>query len=128
MNVDQNAVCALRSELLLDGTAMCLPMAHVMSVVDRKDLAGTVPARQGLALRTIRSLLDDGLMMVGDIVGASDEQVVPWDLTADGAMRRIRDLFVAHHDEPTLWDFTIWLQLTPAGERLAQTLLDGAAN
>ena len=114
----------LRNELLLDGTAMCVPMAHVESVINREHLAGTVVARQQLALHTIRSLLDDGLMKIGDILGASDERVVPWDLTIDAAMERVRDLFVDHYNERTLWDLTIWLQLPPAGERLARVLKD----
>lgn len=41
---------------------MCVPMAHVTSIINRKDLAGTVVARHELALRTIRSLLDEGLI------------------------------------------------------------------
>jgi hypothetical protein len=125
---DFNAENPLRNELLLDGTAMCVPMAHVESVINREDLAGTVVARQQLALRTIRSLLDDGLMKIGDILGASDERVVPWDLTIDAAMERVRDLFVDHYNERTLWDLTIWLQLTPAGERLARALKDESAD
>ena len=49
---------------------------------------------------------------------------VPWDLTIDAAMERVRDLFVDHYNERTLWDFTIWLQLAPAGDRLARALKD----
>lgn len=103
-------------------------MAQLTSVIDRKGLADTVSARQDLVLRTIRSLLDDGLMKIGDILGASDERVVPWDLTTDAAMDRVRDLFVDHYSERTLWDFTIWFQLTPTGERLARTLTDQPAD
>jgi hypothetical protein len=51
--------------------------------------------------------------------------VVPWDLSIDAAMDRLYDLFVGHYDEPTLWDLAIWLQLTPDGERLAESLEDG---
>ncbi|OBH59680.1 hypothetical protein A5682_00065 [Mycobacterium mantenii] len=112
----------LRNELLLDGLAMCVPMAQVTSVTKRNHLADTVVAEQNLVLRTIRSLLEDGLMKIGDILGASDERVVPWDLSIDDAMDRVVDLFVGHYDEPTLWDLTIWLQLTPEGERLAESL------
>lgn len=112
----------LRNELLLDGLAMCVPMAQVTSVTKRNHLADTVVAEQNLVLRTIRSLLEDGLMKIGDILGASDERVVPWDLSIDAAMEHFRDLFVGHYDEPTLWDLTVWLQLTPEGERLAESL------
>ncbi|OBC00339.1 hypothetical protein [Mycobacterium sp. 852002-40037_SCH5390672] len=112
----------LRKRLLLDGLAMCVPMAHVTSVMRREQLADTVAGQQDVVLHTIRSLLDDGLMKIGEILGASDERVVPWDLSIDAAMDRVRDLFVGHCDEPTLWDLTIWLQLTPEGERLAESL------
>jgi hypothetical protein len=120
-----NAEEFLRNELLLDGLAMCVPVAQVTSVMSREHLADTVAAEQNLVLRTIRSLLDDGLMKIGDILGASDERVVPWDLSVDAAMDRVHDLFVGHYDEPSLWDLAIWLQLTPEGERLAQCLKSG---
>ncbi len=122
---DINAEEFLRNELLLDGLAMCVPMAQVTSVTKRHHLADTVAAEQTLVLRTIRSLLDEGLMKIGDILGASDERVVPWDLSIDAAMDRLYDLFVGHYDEPTLWDLSIWLQLTPHGERLAESLKTG---
>jgi hypothetical protein len=115
----------LRMRLLSDAVGNCLPMAHVMSVMSREQLADTVAAEQNLVLRTIRSLLEEGLMKIGDILGASDERVVPWDLSTDAAMDRVHDLFVGHYDEPSLWDLAIWLQLTPEGERLAQSLKSG---
>ena len=103
-------------------------MAHVTSVMRREGLAHTPAARQDLALRTIRSLLDDGLIEIGDILGASDERIVPWDLSVDAAMERVYDLFIGHYDEPALWEFTIWLGLTPAGERLAHALIGQAVD
>lgn len=111
------AESALRKVLLSHALGNCLPMAHVASVLRPEDLGETLTDRQNVVLSTIRSLLDDGLMKIGNILGASDERVVPWDLTIDAAMDRVRDLFVDHYNERTLWDFTIWFQLTPAGER-----------
>jgi hypothetical protein len=119
---------SLRVRLLSDARGNCLPMAHVTSVMRREDLAHTPAARQDLALRTIRSLLDDGLIEIGDILGASDERIVPWDLSVDAAMERVYDLFIGHYDEPALWEFTIWLGLTPAGERLAHALIGQAVD
>lgn len=122
---ERSAQDRLRRRLLFDAVGNCLPMAHVTSVMRREPLADTVAAQQEVVLRTIRSLLDDGLMKIGDILGASDERVVPWDLSIDAAMDRLRDLFVGHYDEPTLWDLAVWLQLTPEGERLAGSLQSG---
>jgi hypothetical protein len=122
------AESALRAVLLSHAVGNCLPMAHIASVLRPEDLGKTLKEQQDVVLNTIRSLLDDGLIEVGDILGASDERVVPWDLTIDDAMERVHDLFVEHYNETTLWDFTIWLQLTPAGERLARTLTDESAD
>jgi hypothetical protein len=114
----------LRIRLLSDAVGNCLPMAHVTSVMRREQLADTIADQQDVVLRTIRSLLDDGLMKIGDILGASDERVVPWDLSIDAAMDRVYDRFVGHYDEPALWDLAIWLQLTPKGEQVAESVRD----
>ncbi|VAZ79268.1 hypothetical protein [Mycobacterium persicum] len=119
---------SLRRRLLSDAEANCLPMAHVMGLILREHLAESLTAQQDVALRTIRSLLDDGLMEIGDILGASDERIVPWDLSIDAVMKRIYDLLVRHYEERGLWDFTIWLGLTPAGKRLARELQGEAAD
>lgn len=122
------AESTLRNVLLCQAVGNCLPMTHIASALRPEDLGETVTDRQNVVLRTIRSLLDDGVMKVGDILSGSDERVVPWDLTTDDAMERVRDLFVDHYNELTLWDFTIWFQLTPTGERLARTLTDQPAD
>ncbi|RUP03450.1 MAG: hypothetical protein EKK34_18460 [Mycobacterium sp.] len=119
---------SLRRQLLSDAQGNCLPMAHIAGVISREKLADSLAAQQDLALHTIRSLLTDGLMEIGDVLGASDERIVPWDLSIDATMDRVYDLFVRHYDERALWDLTIWLGLTPAGERQAHRLRGEAAD
>ena len=60
-------------------------------------------------------------MVLGDIVGASDERVEPWDLSLDDAMAQTRDDYIVHHEDGS-WVFGIWLALTERGERAAQAL------
>jgi hypothetical protein len=72
-------------------------------------------------LRTVRSLIDDGLMVVGNIVGASDERVEPWDMLLDDAMARIHDEYVVHHDDQN-WVFRTWFALTARGQQAAEAL------
>lgn len=69
----------------------------------------------------VRSLIDERLMVVGRIVGASDERVEPWDMSLDDAMARIYDEYVVHHDDQN-WVFGIWFALTDSGERAAEAL------
>ncbi len=78
-------------------------------------------------METVRSLLEDGLVRIGDLPYPG-EKFTGWNLPIDAAMERVHDLFVAHHVEPALWGFRIWLGLTPAGEQLAQRLRNEAVD
>ena len=53
-------------------------------------------ARRELLFRTIRSLIEDALMVVGRIGGDDVERVDPWNLPLDDAMARIYDEYVVH--------------------------------
>ncbi|ETW26038.1 hypothetical protein MGAST_29585 [Mycobacterium gastri 'Wayne'] len=84
-------------------------------------------AQQQFALRTIRSLLEDGLMQIGDLPYPG-EKFAGWDVSIDAAMQRVHDLFVRRYDDRASWDLTIWLGLTPAGERQAHKLKGDATD
>ncbi|GAB7142371.1 hypothetical protein [Mycobacterium riyadhense] len=111
----------LRAELLVSGLYDYVPLVQIASTIAREDMAETLPAQQELALQTIRSLVEDGLVLIGDLPFPG-ETFAGWDLSIDAAMDRVYDLFVGHYEERQLWDLTIWLALTPAGERLAREL------
>lgn len=117
----------LRAELLTSALYDLVPLAEVESVIIHDNLAATLSAQQELALRTIRSLLEDELMELG-YLPYPGEKFAGWDLSIDAAMDRVYDLFVRHYDERTSWDLTIWLGLTPAGERQAHRLQGEAAD
>lgn len=107
-----NPADRLHTELLASGVDDLVPMALIESVIARDDLAATTSERQDLALSVMQSLVDDGLM-----------EFVGWErLSLDGAMARVRELFIEHHDDPGSWAFAIWLRLNEAGKRLAQDL------
>ncbi|MBY0388254.1 MAG: hypothetical protein K2X56_09170 [Mycobacterium pseudokansasii] len=117
----------LQAELLISALYDLVPLAQIESAITRDNLATTIPARQQFALRTIRSLLEDGLMQIGDLPYPG-ERFAGRDLSVDAAMERVSNLFVSKYDEPDLWEFTIWLGLTPAGERQAHKLKGDAAD
>jgi hypothetical protein len=110
----------LRDHLLCDAHGDCLPLIHVHSVV-KQEAGGSLPTRQEVLLRTVRSLIGDGLMVVGRIGGEDVECVEPWDLSLDDAMARIHQRYVVQHDDRD-WVFGIWFALTERGEQAAQAL------
>lgn len=111
----------LRVQLLRDSSGgECLSLAHVDHVA-RRMAPDSLTARQELLMGAVRSLIDDGLMVVGSIVGGSDERVEPWELSLDDAMARIYDEYVVHHDGRN-WVWRTWFALTDSGERAAEAI------
>jgi hypothetical protein len=115
----------LRDQLLRDALGDCLPLAHVDHVVAQHGGADSLSARQNLLESTVRSLLEDGLMVVGDIVGGSDERVEPWDMSLDDAMARLHDEYVVNYGDQN-WVFRAWFALTDSGEHAAEAVKTSA--
>jgi hypothetical protein len=116
----------LRTELLTSGLYDWVPLIEVKTAITHYNLAETLPAQQDLALQTIRSLLEDKLMQIGDLPGPG-EKLPAWKLPIDAAMKRVYDRFVRQYADPEVWEFTIWLGLTASGKRLAENLVSGGA-
>ena len=111
----------LRKELLTSGLYDWVPLAEVDSIILDNHLTETPSARQDLALNTIRSLVEDGLMEIGDLP-SQGSRLVAWDVSLDVALARISDRFVGHYDDTAMWGFSVWLGLTDAGEHVAREL------
>lgn len=118
-NSDDTVLVAVRDQLLQDALGECLPLAHVDGVVARACPDEQLSTQQEFLLRAVRSLLDDRLIVVGDIVGGSDERVERWDLTIENVIARIHDRYVDNYDDQ-IWSFNTWVALTERGERLAK--------
>jgi hypothetical protein len=120
---DRNAYERLRAELLIGGLSDWVSLAEVQQIISHFQLAEADSERQDLVLRTIRSLLNDGLMQIGELPGP-DRKFPAWE-PIDVAMDRLRERFVDHYAEPTSWDYSIWLGLTDAGRPVANALRAG---
>ena len=114
-----NAEVRLRKELLASGLEDWVSMAEVQTIISHLRLADTAQERQLLVLKAIRSLLNDGLMQIGDLPGP-DGKFPAWHGSVDAILERLSDSFVRHYDDPASWDYSIWLGLTDAGERAAR--------
>jgi hypothetical protein len=117
---DANAYDRLRAELLISGLSDWVSLAEVQQIISHFQLADTDRERQDLVLKTIRSLLEDGLMQIGELPGP-DGTFPAWE-PIDVAMDRLHERFVGHYNEPTSWDYSIWLGLTETGRPAAKAL------
>ena len=117
---DESAYQRLRAEMLTSGLSDWVCLAEVQRIISHFQLADNPSGCQALVVRTIRSLLEDGLMQIGELPGR-DEAFPAWK-PIDVAMDRLRERFVEHYTEPASWDLSIWLGLTEAGRPVAEAL------
>lgn len=109
----------LRGDILAGGLDDWVSMADVRGRITRRRLVETPPERQQLMLRTIRSLLQDGLVEVGDIPGPGDPGFLVWQGTVDEVMEQLTERIVGQWDDPDSWEYATWINLTPAGRAAA---------
>ena len=76
----------LRDDILAGGHDDWVSMAEVRGCISRGRLADSASERQQLMLQTIRSLLQDRLVEVGDIPAPGDPGFLVWPGTLDEVM------------------------------------------
>ena len=109
----------LRGDILALGQADWVSMADVRGQLDRRGLPAAPAERQQLMLTTIRSLLEDGLVELGDIPGPDDSGFLVWPGGLDSVMQQLADRIVGQWADPDAWEYQTWLNLTPAGRKAA---------
>jgi hypothetical protein len=112
----------LRGDILAGGLDDWVSMADVRGDITRRRLAATPSERQQLTLKVIRSLLQDGLVEVGDIPGPDDSAFLVWPGTIDEVMEQLTERIVGQWADPDSWEYATWLNLTAAGRAAAGRL------
>ncbi|MCP9274009.1 hypothetical protein [Mycolicibacterium arenosum] len=120
---DETPVQQLRHELLVSGLSDWVSLAEVQQIISHYQLADTDEDRQQLVLKTIGTLLDDGLMDLGELP-AQDNPFQAWK-PVNVALDRLKERFIDHYSDPTSWDYSIWLGLTDDGRSVAEALRAG---
>jgi hypothetical protein len=123
---EDNAQDILRVGILRSGHNDFVSMADVQACIFNGFLADLSTEQQELVVDTVRSLLEDGLVEVGDIPGRDDPGFKPWPGTVDEVMTQFVDRFVGRHDDPFEWQYTIWLNLTAKGQQASNAIVGKA--
>jgi hypothetical protein len=110
------AQVTLRDDILAGGHDDWVSMAEVRGCISRGRLANAASERQQLTLQTIRSLLQDGLVEVGDIPAPGDPGFLVWPGTIEDIMEGLTERIVGRSDDPDSWEYSTWLNLTPKGQ------------
>lgn len=116
---------ALREAILIGGYDDFVSMADVQADICGGLLMDMSTEQQLLVVETVRSLLKDGLVEVGDIPGRDDAGFITWPGTVDEVMTQFVDCFIGSQEDPLQWQYRIWLNLTEKGQRVSAELVDG---
>ena len=87
---EDNVRDTLRDDILASGHDDFVSMADVQACIFGGLLAELSTEHQQLVVDTVRSLLEDGLVEVGDIPGRDDPGFKPWLGTVDEVMHTLR--------------------------------------
>lgn len=109
----------LRADILAIGVDDFVSMADVQACIYDGLLADFSSETQQLVVNTVRSLLEDGLVVVGDIPGRDDPGFIAWPGTVNEVMTRFIDIFVGCNEDPIQWQYRIWLDLTAKGRQVS---------
>lgn len=102
---------------LVDWVALDRVHWEVLQDNDNKEESVTVVQRKTLDL--IRSLVDGGLVEVGDLSG-DNGRFVAWRSSIDESIARISDAYVTNFDDLNSWPWVCWLDLTEDGATVAR--------
>jgi hypothetical protein len=109
-----------RKELLLSGLADWVHLCEIHHQVQQDNPGLTVEEVQRETLDTIRSLVSDGLVEVGNL--APGGRFAAWDTPLEESLERIAAAYIDNFEHETGWLWVFWLSLTDEGRRRAEAL------
>lgn len=121
--LETTAQDTLRDDILAGGRDDWVSMAEVRGCISRGRLADAASERQRLMLQTIGSLLQDGLVEVGDIPAPGDPGFLAWPGTLDDVMAGLTQRIVDQYDDPDSWEYSTWLSFTPKGQQVSEDVV-----
>lgn len=80
----------------------------------------TLPQKREDTLDLVRRLVEDGLFELGEVTDTKGFS--PRTESLDEAMDKLRHTYVENFAAEEVWPWCCWLNLTPEGERRAQSI------
>jgi hypothetical protein len=111
----------VRENILIEGIDDWVSLSGVHSYVLQEKRTAPPSEVQQKTLETIRALVSDGLVELGDLAG-EDGRFVAWETSLDESMKEIHDIYVNHFDDKLTWTIYCWLSLTAKGKQVAESL------
>lgn len=109
-----------REEVLRWGLDDWVELDRVHLCVSQDNAGQPASVIQNKTLELIRSLVSDGMFVVGDVTRGVG--FTRWHTFLDESMQRIRDVYVQNFQDANTWMWCVWLDATEEGEQVARAL------
>lgn len=109
-----------REKILVEGLSDWVDLGQLHWYLAEENPTASLSDVQNETLQTLRSLVTDGLVEVGDLSGEGG-RFVAWDTPLDESIERISDEYITHFDNRE-WRWIFWLNPTEKGEQVARSL------
>ncbi|ORA19549.1 hypothetical protein BST12_17150 [Mycobacterium angelicum] len=110
----------VRKELLLDGLVDYIDLNAVDWNVRQHNPSASRQEVQNESLAVIRSLLSEGLVVLGAMSGEGGRWRA-WQEPLDASLQKISDVYVSRYDDPPAWVWSSWMALTDKGRSVAES-------
>jgi hypothetical protein len=110
-----------RENILIEGIDDWVSLSGVHSYVLQENRIAPPSEVQQKTLETIRALVSDGLVELGDLAGEGGS-FVAWATPLDESMEEIYDVYVNHFDDKLNWTIYCWLNITGKGKQVAESI------
>jgi hypothetical protein len=109
-----------REEVLRWGLDDWVELDRVHLCVSQENVGQPTSVIQDKTLELIRSLVSDGLFVIGEVKRGAG--FAAWHTSLDESLERIRDVYVNNFQDENTWMWFCWLDATEEGERVARAL------
>lgn len=107
--------------MLVRGLSDWVPLQRIHYHVAAEHPGEPLAVTQRRVLELIRALVADGLAELGDLDGP-DDRFTAWPMPLDESLHRLEQVYVERFDDDTTWPWYAWLNLTDAGDTVAQQI------
>jgi hypothetical protein len=116
--LDAEDVMSAREEVLWWGLDDWVELDRVHRCVSQDNVGQPVSVIQNKTLELIRSLVSDGMFVLGDVQRGIG--FTAWHTSLDESIQRIRDVYVKNFQDENTWMWFCWLDATKEGEKVAR--------
>lgn len=110
-----------RDKVILWGQVDWIELERIHDFVVQENPTAPLSVVQDKTLEVIRSVVSDGLCLIGSVAGRVN-RFTAWDMPLADSLQRIRSEYVDRFEDTRRWPWFCWLELTEEGNRVAEAL------